>query len=140
MIVLLSSTAILLAGLQAGINAPRAAFTDCLKEASKKATAEKVPVDGFGAYLKTNCSSQSDAFKAASVKFDVKNGISRKEAASAADDMIGGWLESSVENYSFRMAEEGPAPKQAAAPAQAQATAQPQKAAAPAEPEAKQPQ
>ena len=119
MIAVLGASAIFLAGLQAGINAPRDAFTKCLKAAAAKASDEKVGADGIEAYLRTNCGGQIDAFKAASVAFDVKNGLSRKSAASGADDMISGWLEGSVDNYKFRLEAEAPEPRQAATPATA---------------------
>lgn len=117
MIILLSASAIVLAGLQAGINAPRSAFTTCLKSASTKASTEKVPADAYEAYLRSNCGSQIDAFKAASVKFDVKNGISRKDAAATADEMIGDWVGDSVESYRFQL-EIQPKAQAKAAPAQ----------------------
>ncbi|HET9811953.1 MAG TPA: hypothetical protein VFP53_09725 [Sphingomicrobium sp.] len=123
MIVLLSASAIYLAGLQAGINAPRTAFTQCLKSATSKAESSKVGGDAIEAYIRTNCSAEIDAFKSASVSFDVKNGVSKKEATAGADDMISGWLESSIDNYKFRAAEEAPPPQQAAAPAAPPASA-----------------
>ena len=113
MFVMLGVSAIYLAGLQAGINAPRDAFTQCLKSVSAKAESAKVQGDQVEAYIRNNCSSQIDAFKAASIDFDVKNGISRKEAISGADDMITGWLGDVVETYKFRVGEQGQ-PQQAA--------------------------
>jgi hypothetical protein len=135
MIVLLGASAIYLAGLQAGINAPRDAFTQCLKSVSAKAESAKVKADQIEIYIRTNCSTQIEAFKDASIAFDVKNGISRKEAISGADDMITGWLGDSIEDYKFRFGGQGE-PQQAAdalkaqsapaAPVQPAAAAQPQ--------------
>ena len=117
MIIMLSASAIVLAGLQAGINAPRSAFTTCLKATSAKASTEKVPAEGYEAYLRTACGSQIDAFKDASVKFDVKNGVSRKDATATADEMIGEWVGDSVESYRFQL-EIQPKAQAKAAPAQ----------------------
>lgn len=99
MITLVGATALLLAGLQAGINAPRNAFNDCLTQASTKAAAEKVPAEAYDAYLQNACGGQIEAFKKASIAFDVKNGIGRKQSAADAELMISDWVKSSVESY-----------------------------------------
>ena len=49
-IVFVVATSIILAALQASINAPTATFRSCLKEASGKATGEKVAGDAYEAY------------------------------------------------------------------------------------------
>ena len=117
MIVLLSASAIFLTGLQAGINAPRSAFTTCLKATTAKAKTEKVGADAYEGYLRSACGSQIDAFKAASIAFDVKNGISRKNATATADEMIGDWVGESIESYRFQL-EVQPKAQAKAAPAQ----------------------
>lgn len=116
MIALLGASAVFLTVLQAGINAPRDAFGACVKTSSAKATAEKVGGDAYEAYLRNACAAEISAYKDASIRFDVKNGASRKEAASATDDMINDWLESSIESYKYRAGASAPA-KAAAAPA-----------------------
>lgn len=114
MIALLSASAVLVAVLQAGINAPRDAFGDCLKASAAKAATEKVEGDAFEAYLQNACAAQITAYRDASIRFDMKNGVSRKEAASATDDMVNGWLESSIENYKHRAGARAAAPTKAA--------------------------
>ena len=78
MIALLAASAIFLTASQAVINGPRAAFRSCLREASSKASNAKVGGDGFEAYVRTNCGAQLGSFKAAVVKFDMGNKMSRK--------------------------------------------------------------
>lgn len=102
MIAFVGASAILLAGLQAGINAPRDAFNDCLTQAATKAAAEKIGGDAYEAYLQNSCGPQIEAFRKASIAFDVKNGIGRKAATEDADLMVGDWVKSSVESYKFK--------------------------------------
>ena len=65
MIFLIGASAIYLTALQASISAPRSAFQACLKATADKATAEKVPGDGYEAYVRTNCGNQLSGFKSA---------------------------------------------------------------------------
>ena len=75
MIGLFAVSAVLLAGLQAGIDRPRNAFNSCLTATSAKAMTEKVAGDAYQAYLESACSAQISAFKTATINFDVKNRI-----------------------------------------------------------------
>jgi len=52
MIGILGASAITLTALQATINAPTDAFRNCLREATEKATKDKVTGDGFEAYAR----------------------------------------------------------------------------------------
>ena len=101
MILLVAVSAISLTGLQATINAPRQAFTACLKEASSKASGEKVGVDGFEAYVRNACSAELGSFKGAVVRFDMGNKMSRKASDEDADAMIGDFMSSSVDRYKY---------------------------------------
>ena len=111
MIGLLSASALLLAGLQAGIDRPRNAFNSCLSQTATKAAAEKLAGDAYQAYLEAACGAQIGAFKTATINFDVKNGVGRKTATTDADAMIGDWVQSNIESYKAkaarRAAEEG---------------------------------
>jgi hypothetical protein len=133
MISLVISSAIAMAGLQATIAAPRAAFMSCLKQASAKAASDKVGADSFEAALRSACSAQASSFKGALVSFDVKNGVARKQAATDADLQIDDYLASQLDNYSSRL----PAsiakaePAAPAAPANSGATPTPVQASAP---------
>ena len=104
MIGLLSASALLLAGLQAGIDRPRNAFNSCLTQTATKAAAEKVAGDAYQAYLESACSAQIGAFKTATINFDVKNGVGRKTATTDADAMIGDWVQSNINSYKAKAA------------------------------------
>ena len=127
MIALLAASAITLVASQAGINAPTEAFRGCLREASTKATGEKVAGDAIETYLRSNCSVQMDSLKAAVVAFRVKNGMDKKAAAEDANMTVDDYVATPVEKYKFMI--ELNTPKPAAAPV-AQA-AQPTPAAEP---------
>lgn len=101
MILLVAVSAISLTGLQATINAPRQAFTSCLKEATSKASSEKVGANGYDAYARNACSAELGSFKAAVVKFDMGNKMSRKASDEDADAMIGDFMSSSVDRYKY---------------------------------------
>jgi hypothetical protein len=116
------ATSIILAALQASINAPTDAFRSCLKEASGKATGEKVSGDAYEAYARNACSVPMSTLKSAVVAFRMKNGMSRKAAADDANMTVDDYLATSVDNYQFMAnmnAPQKPAPAatQAAAPA-----------------------
>jgi len=120
MIALLGATAIYLVAGQAAINAPRTAFTACLKQADSQATGQKVAGDAYEAFVRNTCSGQLNALRSAMVSFNVKNGMSRKDAATDADLMIDDYLASSIDHYKFMVSTNEPPPK-AAAPAPASA-------------------
>lgn len=117
MIVLLAASSMSLAALQATINAPREAFRACLKEASSKAAGEKVSADAYEAYVKTHCTGELGSLKAAVVKFDMGNKMSRKASGDDADSMIGDFVSSALDNYKYITAgSNGPAKQAASAP------------------------
>lgn len=126
MIALLGASAITLVALQAGINAPTEAFRGCLREASTKATNEKVAGDAIETYLRSNCSVQMDSLKAAVVAFRVKNGMGKKAAAEDANMTIDDYVATPVEKYRFMLELNTPKPQTAAAPAPAAPTAAPE--------------
>ena len=102
MIALVGASALLLALLQAGVTAPRNAFNDCLTQTAAKATSEKVAADAYEAYLQSACAAQIGAFKSASIAFDVKNKIGRKQAAEDADAVVADFVDGAVRNYKRR--------------------------------------
>jgi hypothetical protein len=116
MIVLLAASAISLAATQASITAPTNAFRTCLREAATKAKSEKVAGDGIEAYLKTACTGQMGSLKDALIAFRMKNGMSRKAAASDADMTVEDYVATPADNYKFLANMD--APKAAPAPAQ----------------------
>lgn len=101
MIALVVATSIILAALQASINAPTAAFRSCLKDAAGKATGEKVAGDAYEAYARNACSVPMSSLKSAVVAFRMKNGMGRKAAADDADMTVDDYLATSVDNYQF---------------------------------------
>ena len=135
MIALLAASAISMAAAQASISAPTTAFRGCLREAATKATTDKVPSDGIEAYLKNACTGQMGTLKDALIAFRMKNGMTRKAAASDAEMTVDDYVATPADNYKF-MAEKAAstaAPAVAAAPSgTAAATVTP--AAAPTQP------
>ena len=129
MIPLVGASAIMLLGLQASIDGPRDSFRACLKQATTKATGEKVPADGIEAYLKTACSGQLGSLKNALVSFDLKNGMAHKAAESDASSTVDDYMSGPIDHYKFSAAS-------VAAPAVASAPAVLTPAAAPAKPAA----
>ena len=101
MIVLLAASSITLAALQASINAPRDAFKTCLKDASSKALGAKVTAEGYEAYVRTACTGELGSFKTATVKFDMGNKMSRKDASEDADSMISDFVASALDHYKY---------------------------------------
>ena len=116
MIVLLAASAISLAAAQASITAPTNAFRGCLREAATKAKSEKVAGDAIETYLKAACTGQMGSLKDALIAFRIKNGMSRKAAASDADMTVDDYVATPADNYKFLANMD--APKAAPAPAQ----------------------
>jgi len=115
MIALVAGSIIYLTALQATISAPRDAFRACLKEASAKATSERVAADAFEAYLRNSCSAQLGSLKSAVMAFDMKNGMARKTASSDANSTVDDYIASPVDNYKFMAGMNAPAAKEATA-------------------------
>lgn len=123
MIILIGSTSIMLAALQASINAPRDAFRDCLKTASSSAKSEQVLADNFEAYARGKCNVEGDSLRKALIAFSLKNGMAKKAAASDADLTVDDYLASPVEKYRIM----NPSLAKPASPAVATPAAEPQK-------------
>lgn len=132
MILLLAVSAISLTGLQATINAPREAFKSCLREASSKASGEKVGAEAYDAYVRNACTAELGSFKGAVVKFDMGNKMSRKASDEDADAMIGDFMSSSLDRYKYVMGASSSATQAVAAVAKpSTVTPQPTQASAP---------
>jgi len=124
MVALLGVSAIALSMLQASIAAPTDAFRGCLREASAKATTEKVGGDQIEAYLRNACTVQMSSLKSALVAFRLKNGMSKKAAADDADMTVEDYVATPVDKYKFMI--EFNAPKPAADALATPAAATPQ--------------
>jgi hypothetical protein len=131
MIVLLAASSLTLTALQAVINAPREAFRTCLKEASSKASGEKVTAEGYEAYVRNACSAQLGSFKGAVVKFDMGNKMSKKASDDDAESMISDFVSSALDHYKYMVGATSPAKEVASAPAPATTPPQPTPAAQP---------
>ena len=132
MIALVGASVIYLIATQASIAGPTDAFRGCLREAATKAKSEKVAGDGIEAYLKNACTVQMGTLKDALVTFRMKNGMTRKAAASDAEMTVDDYVATPSDNYKF-MAQQD-APKAAPAPVQATKPAVITPAAAPSQP------
>jgi hypothetical protein len=109
MIVLLAASSITLTALQASINAPRDAFKTCLKEASNTALGSKVTAEAYEVYVRNACSNELGSFKTATVKFDMSNKMSKKDAGDDAESMISDFVSSALEHYKYVAGASGPA-------------------------------
>ena len=131
MISLLAGTAIQLIAMQASISAPTDAFRGCLREAVTKAKSDKVPGDGIEAYLKNACTAPMGTLKDALVAFRMKNGMTRKAAASDAEMTVDDYIATPADNYKFLAEMNAPKPAPAAvatpAPTPAAVSTQPPK-------------
>jgi hypothetical protein len=127
MIALLAASAIYMSALQAGIAGPTDAFRGCLREAAAKAKSEKVTGDGIEAYLKNACTAQMGTLTDALVAFRMKNGMTKKAAASDAAMTVDDYISTPADNYKFMASQEAkaaPAAPAAAAPTAAAPAAQ----------------
>ena len=119
MIALLVASVLSMTGLEAIMNAPRDAFKACLKEATVKASTDKVGPDAYEAYVRNACGAELGAFKGAVVKFDMGNKMSRKASDEDADQMISDFVDSSLDHYKYITGANSAAKQQANAPAPA---------------------
>ncbi len=105
-----TASAITLAALQASINAPTDAFRGCLREATAKATSERVAPDAIEAYLRGACTVQMQSLRGALVAFRLKNGMARKVAAEDAAMTVDDYVATPVEKFKFMATRNAPAP------------------------------
>lgn len=107
MISLLLSLALASSAAPAGhaaLAASRQALVDCLRQAATTAKPGEVPLDGFAAYAKTRCGNEEAALLDAMIKFDMKNGVSRKSAAEGAQMVLDDYVETAKNKYASRSA------------------------------------
>lgn len=116
MIVLLAASALYMSALQAGIAEPTNAFRGCLREAATKAKSEKVPADKIETYLKTACTPQMSTLNEALIAFRMKNGMTRKAAASDATMTVDDYVSTPADNYKFAFAQDSKSAPAASAP------------------------
>ncbi len=101
MIALSIASSMSLTMLQASITAPTDSFRGCLREAVSKAKSEKVAGDAIETYLKMACTAQMGSLKDALISFRMKNGMTRKAAASDAEMTVDDYVGTPADNYRF---------------------------------------
>ena len=116
MMIWLSASAIILAALQASINAPTAAFRGCLREATTKASSEQVGPDAIEAYLRGACTVQMQSLRGALIAFRLKNGMVKKAAADDAAMTVDDYVATPVENFKYLSTMNAPAQSAQASP------------------------
>ena len=88
-------------------------FTACLKQASNQALNQKVGVEGFIAFARTNCANAEAPFQASLATVNVSHGMSKKAAATDAATQIDDYYSERLENYKVELQ---PMPAEPAAP------------------------
>ena len=94
------AAALMLGGAGADV---RHDFSDCLKQASAQARNQKVGVEGFIAFAKTNCANAEAPFQASLVTANVSHGMSKKSAASDAASQIDDYYSERLDSYKIDM-------------------------------------
>jgi len=116
-IAIVSGPAIAFTLLQAAIAAPTTAFRGCLHDAATKAATEKVNADTIESYLRNACTVQMSSLSEAIIAFRIKNGMSKKQAASDAAMTVDDYVSTRADNYKFTAGQNAPKPQAATAPA-----------------------
>lgn len=124
MIIVAIASMFAVASVDTAASAQRSALSKCLKESVAKAKSAKVEVDAFDAYMRSQCAAQEADLRKAVIAIDVKNGISRKDAAENADMDVGDYFVSTGERYEAEVGRSQP--KQAQAEAEPVQLPQPQ--------------
>lgn len=83
----------------AAINGQRDKYIACLKQGAESAKTQKLAPDAIEAHLRTSCAAVESTFKASLIAFDVKNSISRKQAASDAQLQVDDFVINFSEKY-----------------------------------------
>ena len=78
-------------------------FADCLKQADAKAQNQKIAPDAFVDFARTTCSTAADPFEASLTTANVKNGMSKKAAATDAAGQIKDYYTERLENYKIEL-------------------------------------
>ena len=122
MIILTVATLLAAAPLDTAASTQRSALSSCLKETLAKAKSEKVGTGDFEALMRSRCAEQEAKLREAVMAIDIKNGISRKDAAENAQMDVDDYYVGTGERYAAEV--EAQQPQQAKL--EAAAAAQPQ--------------
>lgn len=129
MIILTIVSTLAAVSMDTSASAQRSALSKCLKESAASAKSAKVPVDGVEAYMRSQCAAPEADLRKAVTAIDVKNGISRADAAENANLDVDDYFISTADRYRAEVAASEPQQPEVAASAPQQAEVQP--AAAP---------
>lgn len=88
-----------LAAADTSASAQREALSTCLKQAIEKGRADKVGVEGFPALSRDHCAGPEADLRKTVMALDMKNGISRKDAAENAKLEIDDYFLVSAERF-----------------------------------------
>ena len=123
MFILTITSMLAAASLDTAASSQRSALSKCLKESIANAKSAKVAVGAFDAYMRSQCAAPEADLRRAVTAIDVKNGISRRDAAENARLDLDDYFLSTAERYEAEM---GAAESKNRAQAQAQQPAPPQ--------------
>lgn len=87
---------------------PRTAFSDCLRTALRQAKNDKMPVESFDGFMRGHCTAEAGALTKAVIAIDVKNGVSRKEAAENARLELDDYYVGMFERYEYEQRDKPP--------------------------------
>ena len=100
---ILTIAALALAFADTSASKERSALANCLKQSVESAKSAKVEAAAFDAYMHSHCAAQEEGLRKAVIAIDVKNGVSRKDAAENAELDVGGYFEGSAERYEYEV-------------------------------------
>lgn len=98
------ASAIFLAAVQnSAATSARSALTDCLRSAVSQAKSSNVAADALTAHMRQACTAQAGKLKSVLMAFDMKNGISRKQAGADADLQLDDYYAVQEEKYRYEL-------------------------------------
>ena len=77
----------------------RTALRTCIKQAAAQAKTQKLPADGFTAFVRQQCASAEATLKSAIWAFDSKNKVSKRQSESDANMQIEDFVTMAAERY-----------------------------------------
>ena len=111
MIIVTIASMLSAASADTAASAQRSALSKCLKGAVVSAKSAKVETAAFDAYMRTQCAAPEAALRKAVIAIDMKNGISRKDAAEGAQLDVDDYFVSTGERYESEMGAAQPEPQ-----------------------------
>jgi len=81
------------------LDAPRKAYSACIRDVEKKSMDGKVTAEVHGAALRASCQAQADRLTAALVAYDVAMGSKRAAATASAATDVADYVTTSEERF-----------------------------------------